>query len=131
MVNVVVLKRTDWFVEMGSQQRERLTSESVEGATLPLEGVDHIHRSYSLPLCMLGVGDSIPDHVLEEDLEDSSGFLVNQARDPLHSPAPCQTPDGGLCDALDVVPQHFPVALGATLPESLASFASSGHGTCS
>ena len=76
---------------------------------------------------MLSVGDSISDHVLQEDLEDSSGFLVNQAGNPLHSTAPGQTPNGGLCNALDVISQHLPMPLGAALPESLASFASSGH----
>ena len=48
--------------------------------------------------------------------------------DALDTAAASQTPDGGLGDALDVVAQHLPVALGATLAESLASFAASRHG---
>ena len=38
-----------------------------------------------------------------------------------------QAADGGLGDALDVVSQHLPVTLGASLAQSLASFATSGH----
>merc|ERR1711935_891261 len=104
-----------------------LSSESVQGASLPLEGVDHIHGGDGLPLGVLGVGDGIPDHVLKEHLEDATGLLVDEARDPLDSTPPCETTDGGLGDALDVVSQHLPVTLGASLAKSLASLASSGH----
>jgi len=76
---------------------------------------------------VLGVGDGIPDHVLKEHLEDATGLLVDEAGDPLDSSPPRQTTDGGLGDALDVVPQHLPVTLGASLAQSLASFATSGH----
>ena len=54
-----------------------LTSESVQGASLPLEGIDHIHGGDGLPLGVLGVGDGIPDHVLEEHLEDATSLLVD------------------------------------------------------
>ena len=76
---------------------------------------------------MFGVGDSIPDDILEEHLEDSTGLLIDKPGDPLDSSPPCQTSDGGLGDALDVVPQHLPVPLGTSLSESLASFAASSH----
>ena len=104
-----------------------LTSESVEGAALPLEGIDDVHGGDGLPLGVLGVGDGIPDDVLKEDLEDTSGLLVDESRDTLDSSTASQSPDGGLGDALDVVPQHLPVPLGTSLAESLASFAASSH----
>ena len=50
---------------------------------MPLEGIDDIHSGDSLPLCMFGVGDGITDDVLKEDLEDTTGLLVDQARDTL------------------------------------------------
>ena len=56
-----------------------LTSESVEGASLPLEGIDHIHGGDGLPLGVLSVGDGVPDDVLKENLKDSTGLLVDQA----------------------------------------------------
>jgi hypothetical protein len=43
-------------------------SETVEGATLSLESVDDVHSSNSLASSMFGVGDCIPDDVLEEAL---------------------------------------------------------------
>ena len=104
-----------------------LTSESVEGTSLPLEGIDNIHGGDSLPLGVFSVGDGIPDDVLKEHLQHSTGLLVDQARDTLDSTTTSQTSDGGLGDALDVVPQHLTVTLGASLSESLASFASSSH----
>jgi hypothetical protein len=94
---------------------------------LPLEGIDNIHGGDSLPLGVFGVGDGIPDDVLKEDLEDSTGLLIDQARDTLDSSTASQTPDGGLGDALDVVSQHLTVTLGASLAESLSSFAASSH----
>ena len=104
-----------------------LTSESVQGASLPLEGIDHIHGGDGLPLGVLGVGDSVPDDVLKEHLEDTTGLLVDEARDTLDSSTTRQPPDGGLGDALDVVSQHLPVTLSASLSQSLSSFATSGH----
>ena len=104
-----------------------LTSESIQGASLPLEGIDHIHGGDSLPLGVFGVGDSIPDHILQEDLQDSTGLLVDEARDPLDSSPPRQPTDGRLGDALDVIPQHLPVTLGASLAQSLSSLATSSH----
>ena len=109
------------------RQEKSLTSESVEGASLPLKGIDHIHGGDGLPLGVLGVGDSVPDDVLKEHLEDTTGLLVDEARDTLDSSTTRQPPDGGLGDALDVVSQHLPVTLSASLSQSLSSFATSGH----
>ena len=94
---------------------------------MPLESIDNIHGGDSLPLGMFSVGDSIPDDVLKEHLQDSSGLLIDEARDPLDSSSPGQSPDGRFGDTLDVVSQHLPVPLGTSLAESLASFTTSGH----
>ena len=104
-----------------------LTSESVQGASLPLEGIDNIHGGDGLPLGVFGVGDGIPDDVLKEDLEDSTGLLIDESRDTLDSSTASQPSDGGLGDALDVVSQHLAVTLGASLSESLSSFTTSSH----
>ena len=77
-----------------------LAAEAVEGAALPLEGVDHVHGGDGLPLSVLGVGHGVADHVLEEDLEDAPGLLVDEAGDPLDAAPPGEAPDGGLGDAL-------------------------------
>ena len=74
---------------------------------------------------MLGVGDGVTDDVLKEDLEDTAGLLVDEAGDALDSSPACETPDGGLGDALDVVPEDLAVPLGSSLSGSLSSFSAS------
>ena len=95
----------------------KLASESVESTALPLEGVDDIHGSYSLPLGVLSVGDRVPDHILQEDLvmnkstrayqgrnlthlKNTSCLLVNQSRNSLDAPPSRQPSDGRLSNAL-------------------------------
>ena len=104
-----------------------LTSESVEGTSLPLEGIDDIHSGDSLPLGVFGVGDGITDNVLKEDLKDTTGLLVDQARDTLDTTTTRQTADSGLGDSLDVITQDFAMTLGASLAESFSSFTTSSH----
>ena len=104
-----------------------LASESVQSTALSLQSIDHVHGGNSLPLGVFGVGDSVPDNVLEEHLEHSTGLLIDQARDTLDSTTTSQSPDSGLSDALDVVSQHLTMTLSATLSKSLASFATSSH----
>ena len=100
-----------------------LTAEAVQGASLPLQSVDNIHGGDGLPLGVLGVGDGITDHVLQEHLEDTAGLLVDEARDTLHTATTSQTADGGLGDSLDVITENFTVTLGASFSESLSSLA--------
>ena len=95
---------------------------------MTFEGVHDIHGGHCLSLCVLSVGDGIPDDVLQEHLQHTTGLLVDESGDTLDSSTAGQTPDGRLGDALDVVTQHLPVPLGASLAQSLSSFASSAHG---
>ena len=104
-----------------------LTSESVEGAALTLQSIDDVHGSDGLSLGVLSVGDGISDDVLKEDLEDSTGLFVDEARDTLDTTTTRKTADGGLGDTLDVIAQHFAMTLGASLSEALSSFAASRH----
>eukprot|EP00953_Heterococcus_sp_UTEX-ZZ885_P007014 4275-Heterococcus_DN1.PRE.1 len=106
------------LVQLGGEECHRLrhlSAEAVQGAALALEGVDNVHCSHSLTASVLSVGDRVADDVLKEDLEDTTGLLVDEATDTLDTSTPCQTPDGWLSDALDVVAQHLAVTLGATL----------------
>ena len=45
-------------------------SEAVESSPLPLESVDDVHGSDSLPLGVLGVGHGVTDDVLQEHLQE-------------------------------------------------------------
>ena len=104
------------------------TTEAVQSATLPLESIYHVHSSHSLAASMLGIGHSVANNVLKEDLEHSTSLLIDQTGDTLHTTTTSQTSDSRLSDALDVVTKHFPVALGTALSKTLAAFATSRHG---
>ena len=94
---------------------------------MALERVDDIHGSDRLAAGVLGVGDSVTDDGLKEDLEDTTGLLVDEAGDALDTTTASETADGGLGDALDIVAQDLAVALGAALAESFSSFSTSRH----
>ena len=55
-----------------------LTTESVQGASLSFQGVHNVHGGDGLTPGVFGVGDGITDDIFEEDLEDTSGFFVDQ-----------------------------------------------------
>ena len=115
------------FRKRKKKKGERSAAESVESAALSLESVDDVHGSDGLPLGVLGVGDCVTDHVLQEGLEDAASLLVDEARDTLDTSTTSQTTDGGLGDALDVVAKDLPVTLGASLSKTFASFATARH----
>ena len=125
---LVVLKRT---VVLGIVNSCRewccLTAESVQSTSLAFQGIDDIHGCDCLPLGMLGVGDGIPDDILEENFEDTTGLFVDQTRDTLDTTTTGKTTDGWLGDTLDVITQDFPVPLGTPLSESFSSFATTRH----
>jgi hypothetical protein len=104
-----------------------LTSEPVQGAALALQGVHDVHGGHGLPAGVLGVGDSITDHVLEEHLEHRPGLFVDEARDALDTTTASKTADGWLGDALDVVTKDLAMALGAALSETFTSLSTSRH----
>lgn len=96
----------------------RLAAEAVEGSALALEGVDDIHGGDGLAAGVLAVGDGVADDVLEEHLEDTTGLLVDQARDTLDTTTASQAANGGLGDALNVVAKNLAMTLGAALAET-------------
>ena len=109
------------------RKRFELTAESVESAALTLQSVHDIHGGDGLSLGVLRVGDGITDDILEEDLEDTAGLFVDEARDTLDTATTCETTNGRLGDTLDVITQHFAMTFGASLSEALSSFAASRH----
>ena len=104
-----------------------LTAESVQGTSLAFQSVDDVHGGDGLSLGVLGVGDGITDDVLEENLQDTTGLFVDEARDTLDTTTTSQTTDSGLGDTLDVITQHLTMTLGASLAQSFSSFAASRH----
>ena len=122
-----LLRSGVWFGGVGVGSKDLLTTESVESASLALERVDHVHGSDGLPLGVLRVGNSIPDNVLQEHLENASGLFVDESGDSLDTATASKTTDGGLRDALDVITENLSVTLGASLSKTLSSLAAASH----
>ena len=101
------------------------TAEAIESPALPLKRVNDIHGSHSLTASVLSVGHSVANDILEEDLENATCLLVDETADSLDASSSCQTANGRLGDALDVVAKDLPVPLGASFAQPLSSFASS------
>lgn len=109
------------------REEKYLTSESVQGASLPLESIDDVHGSDGLPLSVLGIGDCITDYILKEDLEDTASLFVNEPRYAFDSTTTSQTTNSWLGDTLDVIAQHLAMPLCASLSQSFSSFATASH----
>ena len=107
----------------------RLTTETVKSSALAFQSVDDVHSGNRLPPCVLRVGHSISDNILQEYLENTTGLLVDQTRDPLYSTTASQSANGRLGDALDVIAKYFAMTFGTSLAQSLSSFSSSRHGS--
>ena len=107
--------------------RDDLAAEAIESSTLTFQRIDNVHGGDSLSLGMLSVGDSISDHVLKEDLKNTSGLLIDKTADALDTTTTGQTTDRWLCDALDVIAQDFTMSLGASFAQAFTSFTSSRH----
>ena len=49
--------------------------------------------AYDSPLSVLSVCNGVANDVLQEDLEDTAGLLVNETRDTLHTTTASETAD--------------------------------------
>ncbi|KAG5452584.1 hypothetical protein CSKR_201745 [Clonorchis sinensis] len=107
--------------------KAELTTEAVQSATLPFQSVHNVHGSDGLSLGVLGVGDGVTDDVLKEHLQDTTGFLVDQTGDALHTTSASQTADGRLRDPLDVIPENLAMAFRTSFPESFTTLTASRH----
>jgi hypothetical protein len=76
-----------------------------------LESVDDVHGGDRVASGVIGVVDGIADDVLEEDLEDASGLLVDEAREALDATTARETADFRLRDAFEVVTPDIATAL--------------------
>ena len=73
-----------------------LPAEAVQGLALALERVHDVHGRDGLAASVLSVRDRVADDVLKEDLEDTAGLLVDEARDALDSAPASKAADRGL-----------------------------------
>jgi len=109
---------------LGSTRRDAtaaivFATKTVDGSAPERKGVYNVLCGDGLATGVLGVGDRVADGGLEEYLEDAAGLLVNQAARALDTAAACEAADRRCCDALDVVAEHFAMALGTALAEPI------------
>ena len=55
--------------------RKELSSKSIQGSILSLESIHNIHSGDSHPLGVFSVGDRISDHILQKNLQNTTGLL--------------------------------------------------------
>ncbi|MDF5581034.1 hypothetical protein P3730_24445, partial [Vibrio parahaemolyticus] len=96
-------------------QAKTLTTKSVEGPSLPLKRINNVHSRNGLPPSVLRVSNGVTDDILQEDLENTASLLVDQTADTLHATPASQTPNRGLGDSLNVIPQNLTVSFGSSL----------------
>lgn len=101
-------------VERHLEFRQDLGTEAVEGLALAFEGIHNVESSDGLSAGMLRVSDTVLDHVLEEGLEDTTGFLVHETGNALDTSSTSQTSNGRLGDALNVFAHDLTMTLGAS-----------------
>lgn len=111
-----------------SRQKEQskcphLTTETIEGTSLPLQSINDIQRSNGLPLGVLGIRDGITNDTLEERLEHTTRLFVDHGGNTLDAATAGETTDGRLGDALDVVAENLAMAFGAAFAEAFAALA--------
>lgn len=104
-----------------------LTTKTIQGPSLPFKRINHIHGGHRLPPGMLSVSHSITNHILKEDLQNTSGFFINQSTDTLHTSSTSQSANCRLRNALNVVSQNLPVTLRSSLSQTLTSFSTTWH----
>jgi hypothetical protein len=104
-----------------------LTSETVESTALSLESIDDVQRSNSLALGVLSVSNGITDDVLKEDLQDTTGFLIDETRDTLDTTTASKTTNGRLGNTLNVITKNLAMTLGSSLSETFSTFAATSH----
>jgi hypothetical protein len=86
----------------------------IHNAALLFQRMDHVVCCDRLSLGVLGIRNGVTDEVLEEHLEHTARLLVHEVANALDTATACQTADGWLGDATDVVTQNFSMAPDST-----------------
>ena len=92
-----------------------LSTESVKGLSLSLEGVDNVHGSDGLTAGVLSVGYTVTDDVLKKYLKDSTSLLVDESWNTLDTTTTGETADSGLSDSLDIITKYLTMTLRSPL----------------
>ena len=76
---------------------------------------------------MVCVNNGVFNNVLEKFFKHSTGLFVDETGDTLDTTTTSETADSRLGNTINCVAEDLAVALGTSLPKTLASFSPSGH----
>ncbi|KAM7499248.1 hypothetical protein LguiA_023662 [Lonicera macranthoides] len=122
-----MLQRQLLFQVVMSNKFRKSTAKTIQCPALPLQGINYVHSGDRLPPRMLGVGNSIANHILQKDLEYTSGFFIDETADPLHSTSSRQPPNCRLCNPLNVVTEDLTVPFCTSLSQPFSTFSTPRH----
>ncbi|MFA6159112.1 MAG: hypothetical protein WC763_05835 [Candidatus Paceibacterota bacterium] len=105
-----------------------MATETVDGTTVALEGIDDVHGGNSLAMGVLSVGGSVAKDLLEELAKGSTALGVNLSRDALHTTTTGEAAKSRLGDSSDGLLERLTVTLSSSLSETLTSFSAARHG---
>ena len=74
----------------------RSNAVAVEDAAIFLHSVDDIHGGNGFALSVLGEGEGVAHHLLQEIVDKAPHMLVSGERDALHTSPPGQSADGAV-----------------------------------
>ena len=103
-----------------------LAIESVEGASMSLEGEDYIQSCDDLSVAMFHIGDGITKYTLQEYFKDRTDLFVDEPRDTFDAPSSCQATDVQFCDTLDSISEDHPVTKSAPHSNGTSLFRHTG-----
>ena len=90
---------------------------------MSLESIDNVEGRDGLSLGVFRIGNGITNDTLEEGLKNTTGLLIDHARDTLDTATTSETADSGFGDSLNVVTKDLSVTLGTALSETFTAFA--------
>ena len=102
----------------------RSNAVAVEDAAIFLHGVDDIHGGNGLALGVLGEGEGVTHHLLQEIIDKASHVLVSGERDALHTSPPGESADGAVGHSSHTQSEF------ALVSSALLAGGASGHLAC-
>ncbi len=88
LLRMVVFKNTSYKERAKAPRVILLAAKTIQSTPLPLERIHNIHSRHSLPPGMLSISHSVTNDILQEDLENTTSFLIDQPADSLHTSPP-------------------------------------------
>ena len=82
------------IITLASTNSKSKITESIQGSSLSLQSIDNIQSSHRLSIRMHWIRHGVMDHFFQKGFQNTTGFLVDQARDSFDSSSSSQSSDG-------------------------------------